>query len=77
MEPNFEFLAQTPNAGPTQTHAGCRWTPFDLLVHVDHVFLEGTFVVLRSILQRCEKRAHQDDSNDTPQYRCQVDFALL
>ena len=63
MGPNFRpwdqilnFLALTPNAGPTQTHAGCRWTPFDLLVHVDHVFLEGTFVVFRSILQRCESQ---------------------
>ena len=53
-DPIFHFWALTPNAGPTQTHAGCCWTPFDLLVHVDHVFLEGTFVVFRSILQRCE-----------------------
>ena len=52
---NLNYLALTPNAGPTQTHAWCHWTPFDLLDHVDHVFLEGTFVVFRSILQRCEE----------------------
>ena len=37
---NFEFLALRPNAGPTQTHAGYRCTPYDFLVHVDHVSFE-------------------------------------
>ena len=46
MGPNFEFLALTPNAGPTQTHAGCCWTPYDFLAHVDHVFFEDSFVVV-------------------------------
>ena len=43
----------TPNAGPTQTHAGCRWTPYDFLDHVDYVFLKDNFVVFQSNLQRC------------------------
>ena len=29
MGPNLNFSALTPNAGPTQTHAGCCWTPYD------------------------------------------------
>ena len=49
----FHFWALTPNAGPTQTHAGCRWTPYDFLDHADHVFLKDIFVVFQSILQRC------------------------
>ena len=40
--------------GQTQTHEGCRWTPFTLHIHVDHTFFEDTKVIFRSILQRCE-----------------------
>ena len=49
----FNFWALTPNAGPTQTHAGCRWTPYGFLDHVEYVFLKDNFVVFQSILQRC------------------------
>ena len=40
MGPYLNILALTLNAGLTQTRAGCRWTPFDFLVHVEHVFLK-------------------------------------
>ena len=40
-------------ASQTQTHEGCRWTPFTLQIHVDHTFFEDTKVLFRSILQRC------------------------
>ena len=40
--------------GQTQTHEGCRWTPFTLQIHVDHTFFEDTKVLFRSILQRCD-----------------------
>ena len=53
----LNFLALRPNAGPTQTHAGCGLTPYDFLAHVDHVLFEDYFFVFRSILQRC---AHKD-----------------
>ena len=49
----LNFLALTPNAGPTQTHAGCGLTPYDFLAHVDHVLFEDYFFVFPSILQRC------------------------
>ena len=39
--------------GQTQTHEGCRWTPFTLQIHVDHTFFEDTKVLFRSILHRC------------------------
>ena len=45
------FIAGT---GQTQTHEGCRWTPFTLQIHVDHTFFEDTKVLFRSILQRCD-----------------------
>ena len=50
----FKFWALKSNAQSPQTCEGCRWTPFDLMVHVDHVFFEETFIVFRSILRRCE-----------------------
>ena len=49
----LNFLALRPNAGPTQTHSGNRCTPYDFLVHVDHVFFEDNFFVFQSILRRC------------------------
>ena len=49
----LNFLALRPNAGPTQTHVGYRCTPYDFLVHVDHVFFEDKFFGFRSILHRC------------------------
>ena len=49
----LNFLALRPNAGPTQTHAGCGLTPYDFLAHADHVLFEDYFFVFRSILQRC------------------------
>ena len=33
------------DVGPTQTHAGCRWTLYDFLVHVDHVFLKDIYEI--------------------------------
>ena len=42
-------------ASQTETHEGCRWTPFSLQIHVDHAFFEDTKVLFRSILQRCEE----------------------
>ena len=46
----------------TQTHEGCRWTPFTLQIHADHTFFEDTKVLFRSILQRCASfsRENQD-----------------
>ena len=41
-------------ASQTETHEGCRWTPFSLQIHVDHAFFEDTKVLFRSILHRCE-----------------------
>ena len=53
----LNFLALRPNAGPTQTHAGYRCTPYDFLVHVDHVFFEDIFFVFQSFLhQVCHHR---------------------
>ena len=52
----LNILALIPNAGPTQTHAGCRWTPYGFLDHVEYVFLKDNFVVFQSILQRCARR---------------------
>ena len=49
----LNFLALRPNAGPTQTHVGYRCTPYDFLVHVEHVFFEDKFFGFRSILHRC------------------------
>ena len=51
----LNFLALRPNASPTQTHIGYHYTPYDFLVHVDHVFFEDKFFGFRSILHRCDK----------------------
>ena len=70
MEPNFEFLGLTPNAGPAQTYAGCRWTPYDFIVHVDHVFLKDK-VVFESILERgAQHKQGRDPSLDQAAVGC-------
>ena len=38
------------------TYEGRCWTPFDLKMHIDHVFWMFTFLAFHSILQKCETR---------------------
>ena len=50
----------------------CRWTPYDFLIQIDHVFLKDIKVVFHSILRRCVV-----NGEDMTNLCCKIKYCIL